>query len=246
MKKRGQITFFLIVGIVVLVIIILVVSLNNKNKINYKTDDITTVSIENYIELCTLEATTNALKYISYRGGYYNLEEPMTNYSILNTKYYYKDGIHVPLNNEVSNQISLYLENNLNEYCNLSVFDKEGYYIEVNNYEVSSIINQDGIIVSVNNPVKISYGDSDKTVSGINLMKKTRLKSLLDASNEFVLDYERYNKSFCVTCNIDTSEKYDVLFEISERDNDYQIKVIDGLAGNFEREYFIFALKRDV
>jgi len=88
--KRGQVTIFIIIGVVLvgLILIFLIFRLNKDSSDSDKkiTIDPDLQPIYSYVEKCIRDVGENAIIYIGTTGGYYNIPEKATNYSVA---YYY-------------------------------------------------------------------------------------------------------------------------------------------------------------
>ncbi|MBN1156733.1 hypothetical protein JXA85_03895 [Candidatus Woesearchaeota archaeon] len=97
MKKRGQVSVFAIIGIVIVVGAILVIIVNEKTSIfkpSIKRPEI--VSIKNYAESCMKKSLEEGLNLMMMQGGYVNPEESLPD-TRFDAESYIEHGYKVPL-----------------------------------------------------------------------------------------------------------------------------------------------------
>ena len=106
-KKRGQISLFMIIGIILLLVISVTMyilqSVNNINTNNYKD---TPQNVREYVEQCTEQLTYEAAYYVALNGGYYALPDyfDFNGYKVV---YYYGGGI--PARDEIASNMAAYI-----------------------------------------------------------------------------------------------------------------------------------------
>lgn len=122
--KRGQITLFVILGIVIIGLLAAAYYLRSSfvkttaEKTVFEESELTNqeIEIKNIIEDCLSETSEEAILYTSARGGYYEPPgkiEPFNNIAI--PYYLYKDKEEVPTIETLQEQISLYVDNNIKD-----------------------------------------------------------------------------------------------------------------------------------
>ena len=87
MQKRGQITIFLIVGVVILftvIIFLLVYAKMQKQGLETSKESIVAISspkiaVKNFVQSCLQKTSIEAIEFIGKRGGYYDLP-PLSNF----------------------------------------------------------------------------------------------------------------------------------------------------------------------
>lgn len=245
-NKRGQVTLFIILAIVIVALALLLFFLlrNSSSNRNLSNEEI---EVQTFTTDCLENSLEKGLRYVSLQGGFYELTEPRTNYNLLNTKYYYFKGqIYIPEENEIEKQISYYLNDNLKDCLNYSSFEKRGIFVENSGILTSANFENEKVNAELNTDIKITFGEKTTILKDISVSLDSRLLVLLDVSKKFVQDYKLNNESICLTCNLDLSDKYSVLINFIEREEDLQVKIIDNInpeQNAYSREELVFALK---
>src|SRR3989338_10815892 len=120
MLKRGQVTVFIIVGILI-VLVTAGIFFFSKSLVEEqiaveeeKTQEASVLSlpIQNYIENCVENTAEEAIVFVSKQGGYYQLPE-LSDTSLLLPYYFYEDQNQLISKEELERQISLYINNEL-------------------------------------------------------------------------------------------------------------------------------------
>lgn len=191
--KRGQISLYIIVGIVIIFVIGMIFFLRGK---------IITIGLESQaeraeviplqlrpvkesIDKCVEEVSIDGLQLIGLQGGYIDLPEDRVARGLYNefsnsleilpglkTSYWFyetNNGIHttnVPTKENIRNSLNGYVTENL-DLCltNLETFREEGYNIEFKDkIKVQSSIENEFVEILVDYPVDINFKDTGKLV----------------------------------------------------------------------------------
>jgi len=169
MQKRGQVTVFIIVGIIILAVaagIFYITSLTFEEAGDeaYQEAQIITSHIEVYLESCLEETTKTGLLFIAKQGAYY---EPLIykDFSYLQVPYYsiYGD-YYFPELTRVETELANYVEDNFYLCSNLSMFEEQGYNFTQTSYTVTPNIKTNSVDVQLDYPLKISKQSSETTL----------------------------------------------------------------------------------
>ncbi|MEA3378614.1 MAG: hypothetical protein U9Q69_03145 [Nanoarchaeota archaeon] len=143
MKKRGQVTLFIVLGIVILAVIGLgfflrtqIIELITKGEIAESTKaKILTDEIQDYSENCLKKVSKEGLQKICASGGYYNNAKYFVNYNLFRVPYYLYNGQEeIPKIDEVKENLEIYIEENLGHCLKISNLD-----LEFNNPKIKTI-----------------------------------------------------------------------------------------------------------
>jgi hypothetical protein len=185
MKKRGQITFFIIIGIAIVFIIFF--GILYKESISNLLSDLNLVksekvpqeakSVQEFVMNCIETTTLEGLDLMGRQGGYVKIPEdevPIGSANIFSNKLSYIDGFdtkywfyqkdneidvkEIPTIAFLENELSGYIKNNLFGCIdNFSVF--EDYNLKYRNIDVDADIKDDRVIINVDMPVSGKKGD---------------------------------------------------------------------------------------
>lgn len=189
--KRGNISFFIIIGILMLAVVILLFALTNGIKFNSNSQF---KEVNNYVEYCYDEATASALVYVSKQGGIFlinNLDgNELLNYknntledfsppdiSILNSLNLNKEPIinkkinKNDIEEDISSATKLLLYNCLNNFSDFSHFSPNNNEVKMN---VSTSIEKTAVIIRIDYPVEFKTS-SGNHISRMNLSPDERI-----------------------------------------------------------------------
>jgi hypothetical protein len=179
-KKRGQATFFIIIGIVLIIALFLAILLRSQfaEDIGFEEigQKIKISPVKNLVNSCLKETSELAAFTISYHGGYV---EPRTNYTEFNGKKipYYDNSF--PLREDIEEEFSNYIMREIHNCLNFSVF-REYEFIEPD----SSMINTNTRIspktftVELIYPLIVISGDTKTEISEFSTTLPIRLGEL--------------------------------------------------------------------
>ena len=175
MEKRGQVTTFIIVGIVALIVVILLFSLKDSLLIKIGGEKAAQDylkgqmrGIEDEIGNCVNKESKDVLVLIGKQGGYIESVDSVS-YSDVNVAVLCNDILNSNncLNNglfssDIENELNIYLKDKLKECINLRKF-KEGFKsydyelkYDINNLDVEARINKEDVLFKVKLPVEVS------------------------------------------------------------------------------------------
>tara|TARA_Y100000310_G_scaffold171085_1_gene171239 strand:- start:5169 stop:5936 length:768 start_codon:yes stop_codon:yes gene_type:complete len=225
MQKRGQITIFLIVGIILIIVAgILFTVLKDFKKSQIEINDLSTTPIQNYVNSCLTKTGQEAGIFIGKHGGYYQL--PQNHNSEFNLPYYLIDGMKsLPTIELVQNQLAKYVEDQL-AYCLQNFHSFEGREILSGRSTVSTIILDNKILFSLNLPITIKFNNVEESMTTFSVDILSKLGMIIDAISKYMHLEE---DSICISCWNEIMENFDLQVEIIPIDDDImQFIVSDG------------------
>jgi len=212
-NNKGQITLFIILGIVILALISLIVFLRSDLISDDEIEMVSEISLElipvkNYLGSCLSDLTQRAVKEISLQGGYYFV--PYPNF-LLNQNYipyyYINNNTNIPTKEIIEKELSDFL-NEYIPYCSDS-YNVPG--TNITGFNISTKISGD--VVTSSQDYKIIIKDS---VSNINIVSsfKSPLMDFHNASKEIIGSFEQYD-ALCLSCLVRTAEKHNLTIDYS-------------------------------
>ncbi|MBI2151262.1 hypothetical protein HYU21_00885 [Candidatus Woesearchaeota archaeon] len=195
MFKKGQVTVFIIVGIVILLLSAVSIYFFQ----NFTTDGLTskisnTQPIKDYIEGCLNNQLNEVIYLIALQGGYYKVPPDSLDFGVkefdfsLQIPYYLNNGVqNIPNKEDMEKEISSALLDRVDGCLDLTIFNEYYSFIDKKkiNFEVSLSNNKVGIIANI--PIRLSVIDSDIDYSiNPNLDTSLEAKSNLEAQREII------------------------------------------------------------
>ncbi|PIN76697.1 hypothetical protein COV17_01385 [Candidatus Woesearchaeota archaeon CG10_big_fil_rev_8_21_14_0_10_36_11] len=135
MHKRGQVTIFIIVGVLLLAAVATFIFLQDTAGEIVEEQETVTLSgiqlgdnIQNYVESCITKTGEDALIYIGNHGGYYNVPPPFDPTFTL-PYYFYKERDFGPSEETVTQELGKYMDDML-FFClqNFNTFTEQWHY----------------------------------------------------------------------------------------------------------------------
>ncbi len=240
MSKKGQVTVFVILGIVVIIVLALLFigkdtlydigskQINVEKKLETELN-----SIENQIEECITKDTGEFLQKIAKQGGYV---EP--------TKYisYYGDKVsylcqNIPdkkeclnsmlLPEDIENQLNVYLEERLVSCVGIEGFKSRNQELTTGQLRIVSKVHKENIEIKINWPIEISKDGLKVTKKESNYLIRSQLGNILEIVNR-ILNHEAQVGMFGTTVEIiSTYGRHIVTIKQSNPHKIYQVSVIE-------------------
>lgn len=173
MQKRGQITIFIVVGLMILLVIgsffILRAYLQTEEakaeEEKAQASSLKIGAVESFITSCVEKTANKAILDNAYSGGYFTL--PENTLAGFDAPYYYKGGeMLIPSNETLVKELAKYIDAMLG-FCltDLDVFEKQG--INITFGKASSEVSTAGgkLFILTRMPAKIRWGSSSKEIA---------------------------------------------------------------------------------
>ncbi len=168
--KKGQITIFIIMGFIILVIVGASIYINqipkeNDVEIEKKTSfQLQTESVKSFVDSCLKQVGSMALFKLGVHGAYIELEGDFFSTLNYDTSYlYYNGNNYLPSLDNIKNQISNYVDENIIDCTNFSIYDS--LEIEYGELETSTMIGQSHVSLTLNWPLTIKQLESSREIS---------------------------------------------------------------------------------
>ncbi len=182
MKKRGQVTIFIILGIVILVAFAIVMSLQGVDKNTVK-EDIETSNIKSYIESVLDSVTKNAILKISKQGGEFTPSDYKTfemDGRNVRVAYGLKDNNNILSRDKVEEELCRAITTNMQSELDLSFAEKRGIKYNILDEKCSAEINTNSVIVDYTMPLNLSRGRASAELKHFQADVNVKLNKALD------------------------------------------------------------------
>lgn len=213
--KRGQITIFIIVGIIIVILIGFLFYIKGYNITDLKSEEQKTivippqiVPIKDFINSCIKSNGADGIYLISMQGGFLN-PEPYVSIKTFKVGFLYSDQeSKLPSLQDIERDISGYVKFKLNDCINdFKSLKEKGFDIKTDTIKINTIINEDSVEIIVDFPVTVEK--SGVTISlprEYNQIFPIRLKKYYDVANNIVKkeieDSSRIDAIFLLDQNI--------------------------------------------
>jgi hypothetical protein len=200
--KKGQVTTFIIVGLIILMVATIVYT--NRDKIIITQEPNAFPEVQNYVDNCLKDVIDDAILFVGNQGGYYDTPDDYT--------FFYSNTIRIPVYSEthpelaeIETSLSNYVQDKWQDHCNLEII--EGVNLVYDNLTVSTTISDSKIIFDVNFPIDIKVGDKSEHVEFFSVDVPSKLKIMYDQA-VFLNGEVNKENGLCISCIIELGEKY--------------------------------------
>ncbi|MEA3515063.1 MAG: hypothetical protein U9R34_06290 [Nanoarchaeota archaeon] len=244
MNTKGQLTIFIIIGIILIIAAGMMFYISYSEKIENDKEFIplNIAPIQSFIGSCSSHVLMEGVRFLRYRGGYYNLPEDSTFFSLNGVPYYYhfNKGDISPSLEDIENELSAYIEDNF-EYClkGLVMFTEQGFNIKTGNLRAEVDLNPLDVIAYIHLPVEIAFGESVVKLESFKASENTDFYRYWTIAKNLTDEIELNPGFVPVTSLIDIGIEHDILFDISYS-GDSIIFFERNKAGN---SFFLFAAR---
>ena len=242
MDKKGQVTAFIIVGIVIFAAFGLLMLFKGEVIQSYLNSQLSKSSVSPEVEpineyvLDCLESTVyDGLFVIGQQGGYFNVPEVSTDFGI--PYYFYMNDSYFPKLDVIEKQLSLYvyeeLENCINGFSNFT-----GFNVESGEIRVKTEAKENKTVVKVGYPLKIIRNDVEFEMKNFEVEVPIRLGAIYRVANELVENQLEDPEYICLTCIFNLTEKETVFIDMADYVGNIVIFIITDPNSMMEGYYY--------
>ena len=202
--KRGQVTIFIIIGIVIVFTAFFVGFLQNENFRQRVESSLfgkfvvpeQAQGVVSYLDECIGQITDNGISLLASKAGYIDLPpyistNPRTYLDVAGLKIPYwvygENNVNIPSKEEMEFSLKEYLENNFIVSCNLDRFKDQGYVFNNEDPDFDVNINDEEVSVTVSSEVNVGIKESSYSLNDyISINREIPLGSLHKAAINIV------------------------------------------------------------
>lgn len=210
--KRGQVTIFVIIGIVIALVGGGIYFLTRGES---SASDVESADVHSFVESCLEKTSEEGILLVAKNGGYYY---PGLVDSIDNVPIYFNQGkFNIPEKENIENELSLYIEFNLFScFDNFTIFPNKE--ISIGEIEVDTKINFEDVSFELFLPVSIIKGDSVSTINSFTYTSESRFGEFF----EYVMEFEKNDTIYdglCLNCINDIIKDKEIYLSINDSIN---------------------------
>ena len=208
--KRGQVTIFIIIAVVIIGATVGYFAFKDSIKISGIPANIEPV-YTSFLS-CLEDISKEGIYQIALHGGYYNVpnETSITYFTEEIPYYYINSENNIPSINLIEDEFGGYVSENLEGCFNLNNFKKQGFDINIINYSVSAKINTKEANIKMDYPITIQKGETKIQLKEFETSIDTNIQNLYGVSKEIVNSYSKNPGAVCLTCLDKISKKNNV------------------------------------
>jgi len=247
MKKRAQVTIFIIIAILIVASIVMFFLFREKigfweNKINPEV-----LPVYSYVEDCVEETEENALARIGEQGGYFFISQDVKSIGSNIPYYLYNQEELVPTKADIELELSGFVHEELS-FCILNFKDfRDEFEISHELKEVKTKINDNSVDFNLQYLISVSKKESEATsqFEEFNIRIPIRLGTIYNVAQAVVQEQQKHLDSICLSCLYTLGKENNVHIDMLDYGNDTTIfTIIDNNSTlNDENYEFSFAVK---
>ena len=211
MEKRGQVTIFIIVAVLIVTGVILFL-IYRDNYFNYQGVNPQVAPVYDFVTSCLENTGENALVDVGENGGYVFTDDESF---VGNAPYYLIDGTEqIPSVDIVESQISFIVNQELS-YCILNFKDFKDQYENITSRldNVETIIEDERVELKLTYPISVTKSQTSYEIKDFSSEIKLRITDYLKISEEIVSE-QHNNNEICISCLYELGEEYGVNIEL--------------------------------
>jgi len=248
--KKGQITLFMILGLVIVIIIGLFFFLKSDIIKSALEKGVQTgiiipqkiKSIYGFVEECITSTSNDALERIGKQGGYII---PTKDSTSLGIPYYINHNkTNIPSKEKIEKEIEKYINNQL-PFCTKNFVDFPEFSVKQGEIESNTKIKENEVTINIKYPLEIEVEDKNYNLEKFKeISMPIRLGAIYNTAVEIVKEELKNFESVCLSCLTALGIENNLHIDIYPQDQDTMIFVItDRKIKRDEKNYeFIFAI----
>ena len=211
MDKRGQVTIFVILAILIVGAVIAVFAFRGERNVSSSVP-IEVVPVKNFVDSC-LERVSEEVVYSVGEGGGYLFPSNLTTSDGVNY-IYYEGKNHFQTISQMESEISKGVSDGM-IFCVKDFSDFSDYEINYTVASVSSDIQEDSVFISLNYPMSIGKGSSTYVLKDFGTYElKVRLGLIHDLVDKFLKENYYDEGEVCIDCVLQEMYSNNMTMEI--------------------------------
>ena len=225
MQKRGQVSVFIIVAI--LIVALIVVFFIFKNQILNGTDENISPDVKpihDFVSQCISKVGEEGVYYIGQTGGYFYSPNISTEYGI--AYYYYSGNNYMPSKVTIQNELSNYT-NYMMPFCTGDFSDYKDFNINQGKIKTTTKIESGKVVYDVEYPITITRNGKTyffKKFSSIEV--PVRLELIIDLATNITQRQMLDKDEVCISCIYDWATNDDLYVEMNKYNDGEKIFTI--------------------
>ncbi|MBD3252370.1 hypothetical protein GF386_01415 [Candidatus Pacearchaeota archaeon] len=252
MKKRGQVTVFVVVGIVVVAavglgIYLTSVSPGEEDRAYFESGEVASLmnNVKNSIFSCMEQNGRNALIVIGVQGGYYNPPQDYFDLGWAIIPYYYDKGrFLMPSDSVIEKELASYVDDNLG-LC-LDRLDFEGFDLDYESSRTTASIEQGQVTYTIDMPITVKRENKRMVLQlAENPVSVTSsLSEILEVADYITESHKEDPEMVCISCVADMAEERDLYVDMLDFDEESTTLVVISENRTSEEPYIFEFLNR--
>ncbi len=237
MQKRGQVTFFIVIGIFIIFSFLFLSLFSAKTKqAEFNPVD----KIRDYVEECTRHTINDGIKFTALQGSFYQLPKTKAMLWDNYVPYFYGPGAMTFSQKIWEQELAHYVEDRL-DACTQSfwIFSTQGVQIETKEKRASVMIRTENVLVTLSYPLTIQMGDTSRQLSEFIVVLPVRLPPLIAAIEQW--NKEEKKGELCLSCLFELGQQYGVFVRVYPGEQRTMFYEFIDLNTIIEREYLVFS-----
>lgn len=204
--KRGQVTIFIIIAIIVIALVALFFIFRNTLNIGGRPSHVDEIS--NFVQNCLENSSREVIYKIGQTGSSYFSPESSTLEGV--TYYFYNQTNYIPSKKDLEKNISYFISEKT-ILCTKGFIDFPSYEVEREEVLINSFIEDEEVIIQMKYPLSITKGDSITLIEDFYTKIPVRL-GIIYTSIEKIMDQSK--AEVCLSCISKIAEQNDVYVNI--------------------------------
>lgn len=226
--KRGQITTFIIIGVVLIAVVGVFLYTRSQAGPEEEAVPADVAPIKMYVDQCLKQTAEDAVLDVAAQGGYYFAPQNSINFLYMSVPYYLYEGrVLVPTKEMIEDELSLYVSLNLPYCVDMAQFAEKGYNITAEMPQVKTTITPKEVLFDVDYLVTIRIEGQEKTISKFSTSVNANLMKLYTIASNYTNYQAEDAYLFTISHAVDLSFDNDVKFEAYTFENEIILSFLD-------------------
>ncbi|MFH1315930.1 MAG: hypothetical protein ABII01_00250 [Candidatus Woesearchaeota archaeon] len=252
MDKRGQVTVFIIIAVIILVVVGALlyytqIVAKDRNLLDIFMTPQEKVKIGEYMTACFQNNLKDLVTVATLQGGYLGIPDNRFEYNLVGINYsfefsyYLKDGLNkMPSLDFIGQEIKNGFIPKLYKCTNLSILNLDAdVQAEFFLLELDISINENSVNANFDLPIEVVVGDTTYYFDEFKVEVPSNLKKLYDISSEITEKQVELRNEVCITCIPELMDRYGIEIETNEFVNDERYIIIYSLIKDNEMYSFV-------
>ena len=219
MQKRGQITVFIIIGIVLVLVLGGIVTISFFASDLFGPQGKVNNQITNFVETCMERSLEEGIQVVSYQGGFFKPEKTLLTENLQIGYGFFEDKMIIS-KESVAEEVAKYIDVSiLSCLDNFEIFSEKGITVKIEGEPKTELVIANAAVeATLNLPLLIEYREKISELSKFTITEKSKMSLAVDKFVEIATNFDNVQPSKNPVVNILSYDEYDQVVSLKYLD----------------------------
>jgi len=222
-SKRGQLTIFIIIGILILAIVGVLLFLVKDNTIKDLEENTVKPSsgkeeLQFFLEGCLKDITQEAIIFNSVQGGYYEVPSPNMEYSWFKIPYYFEQEVlEIPKLENVETELEKFIEENI-VICLRELSSSRN--VSISGMKIQTVVSSQSVITILDLPLVLYVGEEAIEMKQFRVEVPVELGRAIEIIEKIIEEQKKFPNYIRMSYITELAEEESIFIDLRHLENE--------------------------